>query len=134
MVQKEWNDFEQKEIKNSHLCLQKCNKGAINKTTKREKKKEKTWMPAQKDIAGIPVCEKYKYLGTWLSPKLSCDPQIRKINKKAGALYTRLYPYLASASADGRRDMFMTMVAPLFNAAHILLSYENSVSHRRKLE
>ena len=105
------------------------------KTKKKGKKTKitRTWVPTTKDIAGIPICEEYKYLGTWLNPKLTCESQIKKINKKAGALFTKLYPYLSAATADGRRDMFMTMVAPLFNAAHILLSYEKSASHKRSL-
>ena len=102
--------------------------------TKKNGKKTKTWIPAKYDIAGIPICDKYKYLGTWLTPKLTCEPQISKIQIKAARLYTKLFPYLMQASADGRRDMFMTMVAPLFNAAHILLIYEKSVTHKQKLE
>src|SRR6185369_7658803 len=94
----------------------------------------KIWVPAKAEIAGIPICKKYKYLGTQLDPKLTSEPQIKKIKKKAGGLYAKLYPYLIQASADGRRDMFMTMVAPLFNAAHILLHYEPSKSRRSKLE
>lgn len=98
------------------------------------KENTKIWIPAKTDVAGIPICEKYKYLGTWLNPKLTSKPQIEQIRKKAGSLFIKLYPYLAQASADGRRDMFMTMVAPLFNAAHILLHYEPSVTHKNNLE
>ena len=39
-----------------------------------------------------------------------------------------------SASADARRDMWQTMVAPLFNAAYVLLEYEPSESHKINLE
>jgi hypothetical protein len=84
-------------------------------------------------VYGIPVCQKYKYLGTWLTPKLSCVPQIDHIKKKSAHLYTKLYPYLSAATADGRRDMFNTMVMPLFNATAMLLNYEPSKTHEDNL-
>ena len=92
------------------------------------------WLPATKHILEIPICEEYKYLGTWLNTKLTCGPQINFIKKKTGFLFVRLYSYLVQASADGRRDMFMTMVAPLFHAAHILLHSEPSLAQRNNLE
>jgi hypothetical protein len=92
------------------------------------------WMPTHKDILGVPICDKYKYLGTWLDSKLTCGPQISHIRKKAAHIYVKLYPYLMSASADARRDMWQTMVAPLFNAAYVLLEYEPSETHKTNLE
>ena len=46
----------------------------------------------------------------------------------------KLYPYLTNATADGRRDMWKTMVVPLFNPVLMLCNYVNSVSHIRKTE
>jgi len=92
------------------------------------------WIPSQETFGGIPICSKYKYLGTWLNSKLTCGPQIRHIRKKAAHLFTKLYPYLSNASADARRDMWQTMVAPLFNAALILLEFEPSLTHKLSLE
>jgi len=96
--------------------------------------KNKQWIPATKSILDIPLCTEYKYLGTWLDSKLTIKPQIRHIKKKSNFLFIKLYPFLSKASADGRRDMFMTMVSPLFTAAHILLKYEPSLSQRHNLE
>ena len=105
------------------------------KKTKNKRPTSKTsWNPTQRDIHGIPICEKYKYLGTWLDSKLTCGPQLQHIKKKAAHLFAKLYPYLASASSDARRDMWQTMVAPIFNAAYVLLEYEPSESHKRDLE
>ena len=78
--------------------------------------KQIEWIPTQKEFEGFPICSKYKYLGTWLNNKLTVQPQINHIKKKAGHILTRLYPYLHQASADGRRDMWMTMIKPLFGA------------------
>jgi hypothetical protein len=91
------------------------------------------WVAAGSGVYGIPVCQKYKYLGTWLTPKLSCSPQINHIKMKSAHLFTKLYPYLSVATADGRRDMFNTMVMPLFNAATMLLKYEPSKVHEDNL-
>jgi Reverse transcriptase (RNA-dependent DNA polymerase) len=121
--------------KATKITMMKHQEDKDDKTqSKKGRRKAKIWVPANKDILGIPICEKYKYLGTWLSPKLTCVPQIGQIKKKAGFLFIKLYAYLSQATADGRRDMFMTMVAPLFNAAHILLSYEPSTTHRKNLQ
>lgn len=92
------------------------------------------WIPSQKTIKGVPLCKSYKYLGTHLTPKLSSGPQIGYIKKKAAHLFSKLYPYLANASADARRDMWQTMVAPLFNAALALLYFEPSTTHKNNLE
>src|SRR5690349_5718934 len=66
------------------------------------------WVPHQKDIKGVPVCSQYKYLGTILTPKLDCGPQIKQIKRKAGHLLVKLGPYLANSSAEGRKDLFVT--------------------------
>lgn len=52
------------------------------------------WVPAQEVIRGVPICSEYKYLGSILTPKLSCDAQSRQIRKKGAYFCTRLYPYL----------------------------------------
>ncbi len=95
---------------------------------------ERKWVVHGKSIRGIPYCEQYKYLGTILTPKLSCGAQISYIKKKSAHLFTKLYPYLNNATADARRDMWQTMAAPLFAAAYVLLSYEPSRTNRNNLE
>jgi hypothetical protein len=41
---------------------------------------------------------------------------------------------LSSISAEGRKDMFRTLVLPLFNATYMLLTQEPSKTHRETLE
>jgi len=79
------------------------------------------WVPARKTFEGIPICNKYKYLGSWLDNKLTSHTQINHIKKKTNHILIRLYPYLKQASADGRRDMWITMIKPLFGAIFPLL-------------
>ena len=98
------------------------------------KSKKAKLVPSKPEIEGVPICEKYKYLGTILTPKLECSEQISFIRRKAGFLLVKLYPYLKNASADARRDMWQTMVKPLFNAALVLLEYEPSETHKEDLE
>jgi len=43
-------------------------------------------IPSKADIEGVPICEKYKYLGTILTPKVDCSEQISFIKRKAGFL------------------------------------------------
>jgi hypothetical protein len=103
-------------------------KNSGRKTMKRK------WVPTQDNIGGIPICEKYKYLGTILTPKLTLGEQIAFINRKSAHIFTKLSPYLQNASADGRRDMWQTMIRPLFNAAFVLLEYEPSKTNRENLK
>ena len=90
---------------------------------------QKKWVSACKEIAGISVVSSYKYLGTYLDPKLTMELQIDTIRKKSDFLFTRLYPYLINATADGRKDMWRTMVCLLFNGILALLEFEPSESH-----
>jgi len=105
-----------------------------DKTGKNRDHGKLNWIPTENSIQGVPICSKYKYLGTWLDNKLSCGPQIAHIKKKSAHLYTKLFPYLTHVTADARRDMWQTMVAPLFNAALVLLEFEPSSTHRKNLE
>ena len=99
-----------------------------------DKSKKTKLVPSRPEIEGVPICDKYKYLGTILTPKLECSEQISFIKRKAGFLLVKLYPYLKNASADARRDMWQTMVKPLFNAALVLLEYEPSETNKESLE
>lgn len=91
-------------------------------------KQNSNWIPATKDISGVPLVQKYKYLGTFLDSKLLMKTQMEFIRKKCNHLFVKLYPYIVNASADGRKDMWQTMVCPLFNAALVLLEFEKSIT------
>jgi len=45
----------------------------------------------------------------------------------------KLFPYLNNATCDERRDMWMSLVLPLFNAAWILLKAEPSEGRKERL-
>lgn len=77
---------------------------------------ESNWIPTIKDISGVPIVTKYKYLGTYLDSKLTMKCQIECIERKSNFLFARLYPYLSCATADARKDMWRTVILPLFNA------------------
>ena len=103
-------------------------------------KVEKTSIPSPSGSQNRTISAEFqsanstKYLGTLLNTKLTCGPQIGHVKKKSAHLYAKLYPYLFHATAEGRRDMWQTMVSPLFNAALPLLYFEPSKSHRDNLE
>jgi hypothetical protein len=87
-----------------------------------------SWIAETEEILDIPVCTQYKYLGSYLSNKLTADAQLSFIDRKAGHLFTRLFPYLQSVSSDARRDAFLTFINPLFAATSILMEAEQSKS------
>ena len=94
---------------------------------------EKEWIPACKEIMGIPLVNEYKYLGTRLDCKLTMKKQLDFIKEKANFRFTRLYPYLSNATAGGRKDMWRTMICPLFNALLALLYFEPSKLNKEKV-
>jgi hypothetical protein len=93
----------------------------------------KIWVPTTEEISGVPVVTKYKYLGTYLDSKLTMELQSKCIERKSNFLFTKLYPYLSSATADARKDMWRTMVLPLFNALLILLHFEGARTNSWKI-
>ena len=48
------------------------------------------WVPADGEILGILVCSKYKYLGTYLTSKLTLKSQIVLIKKKSSLSSNRI--------------------------------------------
>ena len=49
------------------------------------------WIPTTKEICGIPVVDKYKYLGSYFDPKLTMKSQREAIEKKSNFLFVKLY-------------------------------------------
>ena len=106
----------------------------VKEISQNRRNKKCRWIAEQKEIEGIPICEKYKYLGTMLTPKLTCGEQIAQINRKSAFTFTKLYPYLQNATMEARKDMWQTMIRPLFNATMVLLEFEESQNHRKNLQ
>lgn len=93
-----------------------------------EKSKTMKWKPARSELEGIPILSEYKYLGTILDFKLRLEPQLEKIKEKSHKTFIRLYPYLVNASAESRRDLWFSLVAPLFHTLFALMGSEDFVS------
>ena len=68
-----------------------------------------------------------------MEPKLTMTTQLENIKKKANFLFVKLYPYLINASADGRRDMWKTMVVPLFNLVLLMCKFKKSKTEAEKV-
>lgn len=69
-----------------------------------------------------------------MSPKLEITPQLKLVKRKAAHLLTKFSPYLSNISAEGRRDLFVTFIMPLFNATLMLEAHEDSKTHITTLE
>ena len=83
---------------------------------------------------GYPVVDKYKYLGTWLSQKLTADPQIQFLEKKVNFMKHKLSPCLYNASLDMRKNMWQVFVLPLFEFTLPIYFYEEAVTRKLRLE
>ena len=96
----------------------------MSKSSTTEEKKGAGWNPTRKCIEGVPLVSEYKYLGTYLDTKLTMKTQIDKIKKKVDFIFVKLYPYLANATAEGRRDIWISMVVPLFESLYAIYKEE----------
>jgi len=67
-----------------------------------------------KEIQGIPIEPKYKYLGLWLNQKLTLDDQIAHIKKKSDFIKNSISPVLSSRSLDYRKNLWDLFIRPLF--------------------
>jgi hypothetical protein len=113
------------------MILNKKKSGIVNFIKRKQRKVQDL---VSKEVEGIPILESYKYLGTMLDYKLRLGPQLKYIRKKSADMFVKLYPYLSKASADGRRDMWQTMVMPLFTATLALLNVEQSKTDRENVD
>ena len=68
-----------------------------------------------------------------MDSKLTIQTQIDFIRQKSNFLFVRLYPYLTNATAGGRKDMWRTMIYPLFNALLALLYFEKSEFYHQQM-
>jgi len=85
------------------------------------------------NVDGIPVVEKYKYLGVWIDGKLTMDPQLQHIKDKTNFLVYKLWPLLRNVSLDYRINLWKVLVRPLFEmlAGHY---FAENKSNREKVQ
>ena len=77
---------------------------------------------------GIPIVDKYKYLGVWLDRKLTLTPHLEHISKKSDYLYHKLWPLLRCVSLDYRINLWRILISPLFDMGSHLFSSTNPSS------
>ena len=75
-------------------------------------------------FAGIPVVEKYKYLGLWVNSKLTVDLQLEYIKDKAQYLGFKLWPLLKNVSLDYRINLWTVLIRPMFEMLTCLYGRE----------
>ena len=63
---------------------------------------------------GIPIVEEYKYLGLIVDKKLTCQPQLKHIEKKTTYQCTALWPILKVISLSKRITLWTILIRPLF--------------------
>ena len=66
--------------------------------------------------------------------KLTCGEQIAFMKRKSAHILVKLYSYLQNTNADGRRDIWQTMIRPLFDVAFVLLEYDPSKTQKENLK
>lgn len=59
-----------------------------------------------------PVVDKYRYLGTWFTQKLTIDEQMKHFIKKTYFIRSRLTPIMYNASLELRKNLWQIFVPP----------------------
>lgn len=85
-------------------------------------------------IEGIPFTTKYKYLGTWISNKVTIDLQLEHIKHKTNFLVTKLYPLLNDVSLSYRINLWKVFVRPLFDQLMHMYYAERAKTNKIKAE
>ena len=88
----------------------------------------------ENNIDGIPFTSKYKYLGTWISNKLTMDAQLDHIKRKNDFLVTKLFPLLHDRSLSFRINMWEVFVKPLFDQLVHLFYADKAKTNQAKAE
>lgn len=73
---------------------------------------------------GIPVVDKYRYLGTIINGKLTTSDHLEEFKGRIESLAKRLYPLLKQSSFSFRRHLWNVLARPLFEQLS-LLSYND---------
>jgi len=63
---------------------------------------------------GVPVVDRYKYLGMWVNFKLTLDPQLDYIREKSQYQVYKLWPLLRNVSLDYRISLWTILIRPMF--------------------
>ena len=82
---------------------------------------------------GVPVVDRYKYLGFWITPRMQLELQKEHIEKKIRFLLSKLYPVLRGISLDYRINLWKIMAKPLFDQILCALDRETSDSNVKKI-
>lgn len=87
----------------------------------------------QQTFEGIPVLNRYKYLGLWLDYKLQMDPQMQHIKKKSQYVSSKLYLMIVNCSLETRINFWNIFCRPLIEQTFALFYDEDSRSNKRNL-
>jgi len=82
----------------------------------------------------IPIVPCYNYLGLTLNPQLKLNFQLDYVNKKAREIYSKICPFLSSAEADTRKNLWQIFVMPLIEFLLPLYVNENALHWRKKVQ
>jgi len=111
------------------------NKSGIIEFRPRRSKPSKNFQIGKQNpnICGIPIVSQYRYLGLMLNPTLHLNQQINIVFKKAQQIYSRICPFLFSADADTRKNLWQIFILPQIEFLLPLLANENTQYLRKKV-
>ena len=115
----------------NNLALTAAKSGIVEFLPRRGRKKT---LNIGQEYEGIPICERYKYLGMWVDQKLYMDTQAQHIKKKADWISIKLWPVLKRVSMQYCKNLWTILMRPLFEQLAILYNAEKSKTNKGKIE
>ena len=115
----------------NNLALNAAKSGIVEFLPRRGRKKT---LHIGQEYEGIPICERYKYLGMWVDQKLYMDTQVQQIKKKADWISIKLWPVLKRVSMQYCKNLWTILIRPLFEQLTILYNAEKSKTNKGKIE
>ena len=98
------------------------------------RRSRKTILKIDDTFRDYPIVNKYKYLGTWLDPKLELKSQTQFIEKKVNFMKSKLGPCLYNSSLELRKNLWQVFVVPLFEFALPIYYFEDAITKKQKMQ
>lgn len=83
---------------------------------------------------GIPIVDKYRYLGTIINNKLSTTDHLQQFKDSVKNLANRLFPLLKQSSFSFRRHLWNVLARPLFEQLSLLSYNDNAATGDPNIE
>ena len=115
------------------MILNKSKSGILEFKPRHQKTSLKFRSTPEATFEKIPIVSQYRYLRLSLTPSLQPHSQVNYIQNKAREIYTRINPFIQTAEADTRKNLWQVFILPQVEFLLLLFATENTKYWRKKI-